>query len=350
MPWRLVKVIGSAVASLLIGIRITLDVIGYSTSPEDFESLGPKVRAMLDYIASQPGLLVYGLPLVLLFAIVWSILDQRANQRLTPRAQSQNGSVKDQRMLLKAQTNLVKAQTERDDVHKKATTSRRDIGVGDAIAYMAFGMWGHTFEEAASSHDIDVAWAQRQFHQAAADGDVAVWGRPSDARLYTPIGKEYWLENKIEWFSLLKSSPHTEPANPRDLSQQRYIDLMTSRSDAEWLFNTQSPEVLRSKSVARRLTSFFDEGVAERNKLLPIIEDFDAQRQEETLLAWNEKVVSKFDAAGVSEGDHSRFKTLNTFEPELQGVSGRNAEQERLEMIWNKKLQILRTIIDEIGQ
>jgi hypothetical protein len=91
-----VKVIGSAVASLLIGIRITLDLIGYSTSPEDFESLGPKVRAMLDYIASQPGLLVYGLPLVLLFAIVWSILDQRANQRLTPRAQSQNGSVKDQ--------------------------------------------------------------------------------------------------------------------------------------------------------------------------------------------------------------------------------------------------------------
>lgn len=75
----------------------------------------------------------------------------------------------------------------------------------------------------------------------------------------------------------------------------------------------------------------------------------DAEKAERELVAWDERVVSVLDGARVRERDRDRFKTLDTFDAHLLGVAGRPPEQERLELIWTKKLQILKSIIGEIG-
>lgn len=226
----------------------------------------------------------------------------------------------------------------------------RDVSVAEAIAYLCFGAWGRKFYDAAASPDVSGNWEYKQFHQAAADGDVPVWGRVSRADVYEPIANEFWLSNKIEWFALLKGNGETVPDNARDLKEKRYIQLMTSRRATELMFLKQPKEVLRAKSTARKLSNLMDEGTRERNKLLPPLQDFDRASYEAILVAWDQRVLAAADKTNVSEGTLSRFRTLDTFEPELAGDPRRGEQQKHLESIWNKKLQILRTMIDEVGE
>ena len=233
--------------------------------------------------------------------------------------------------------------------HSLAEQSVRDVGVGEAIAYIAYGTWGHSFLEAASTSDIDAVWALRQFHQAAADRQIIVWGKKGPGRIYEQIGEEgYWSKNEIEWFELLHGTPRTEAILANDYSQQRFIHLETSRTDVERFVRNQPERVLKAKASARRLSDLHEEGVGERNKLFPIIQNFDGEGSEAVLVSWNDRVLAALDNADVRERDCSRFRTLDTFHPELFGEGGRGDAQERLEMIWNKKLQILRTIIDGV--
>lgn len=225
----------------------------------------------------------------------------------------------------------------------------RDVSVGEAIAYLAFGSWGRTFTEAASSHDVSGEWEYKQFKQAAADGDIPVWGRSGKFRVFEPIPKEFWRKNHFDWFNLLRGDCGTEPIAKGNHTEVRYSETMTSKAATELYFGKQPLELLRAKSSARKLSKLLDEGVAERNKLLPVLSDFDAERSEKILVAWDEQVLSVITAAGIPEASRSRYKTLDTWYGHLNGDTGRSPEQERIEMIWNKKLQILRTIVDQIG-
>jgi hypothetical protein len=225
----------------------------------------------------------------------------------------------------------------------------RDVSIGEAIAYLAFGSWGRTFTEAASSHDVNGEWEYKQFQQAAADGDIPVWGRTGKSRVFEIIPKEFWRQNHFDWFNLLRGDSGTEPIAKRDYNEVRYSETMTSKAATELLFKKQPPELLRAKSSARQLAKLLDEGVTERNKLLSVLSDFDASHSEKILVAWDERVLSVFTAGGVAESSRSKFKTLDTWYGHLNGEAGRGPEQERIEMIWNKKLQILRAIIDEVS-
>jgi hypothetical protein len=227
---------------------------------------------------------------------------------------------------------------------------QRDVAVDEANAYLCFGTWGRSFFDAAASSEVDANWELKQFQQAAADGHVPVWGRQSRGRLYEPIQKEYWLKCRIDWFSLLRAQPQTEPYYSNDTTQPRYTDLMTSRTATERLLATQPAATTKVKLATRQLAKLFDDGVKTRNGLLPQLDNFDATECERTLIAWDEQVAANFDDAGVKEAERSRFNTLDVFERRLFGANGRSQEQERLEAIWNKKLQILRSIIDRIGE
>jgi hypothetical protein len=58
--------IGAILAGVVLVGRIVLDLIGYSTSPEDAAGVPAKMHAVLNWIASQPWLAVYGVPTVLI--------------------------------------------------------------------------------------------------------------------------------------------------------------------------------------------------------------------------------------------------------------------------------------------
>lgn len=63
---RIATCIGTGIAALWLGARAALDVIGYSTSPEDAEGVPAKAAAVLNWIATQPWLIAYGVPALLI--------------------------------------------------------------------------------------------------------------------------------------------------------------------------------------------------------------------------------------------------------------------------------------------
>jgi hypothetical protein len=236
-------------------------------------------------------------------------------------------------------------------VPTKPPTVIRDVSVHDAIAYICFGARGRRFFDAASAPEISADREFKQFQQAAADGDVPVWGRTSKAHVFAPIDKEFWRKNRIEWFGLLKGEPYTEPIE-RGGDPPRYIDLMTSRAETERLFRSQPPGVLQAKSIWRRLSILFNEGVAERNKVLhEVFPESEAGRLDGTLHDWDARVLSVLDEARVRETDRSDFETLNLFEPVLAGgAPDRQQWQLKLETIWNEKLRRLRLIRQKLEE
>jgi hypothetical protein len=225
----------------------------------------------------------------------------------------------------------------------------RNVGVAEAVSQLAYGAWGHSFYDAALSHEVDVEWASRQFHQAAADGQVSIWGKPGSRHLYEPIDSSFWFKNTIDWFSLLHGKPHTEPTNPREL-RDKYFHLMTNRAQVERLFRNQPPELIRAKSLARQLAVLGEEGNSLRNEILRIIEDYDHAKHLQKLSDWEKGVLSKLKEAGISEADCRRLEKGGTYCHDLHGDGGRPEEQAALENAWNKKLQILRHLINVIGE
>ena len=127
----------------------------------------------------------------------------------------------------------------------------RDVTAAEAIAYICFGAWGRRFIDAANSPEISAEWAYRQFHQAAADGDIPTWAKRG-GKPYEPIKREFWISNRIEWFELLKGWSVTRPIGRAIGINPRYVEVMTSRTATEGFFRNQLPEVLRAKSSARK--------------------------------------------------------------------------------------------------
>ena len=107
----------------------------------------------------------------------------------------------------------------------------RDVGAGEAVAYLCFGEWGKRFFDAAESTATSGAAEYDQFLQGAADGIIPMWGKKEMHRVYEPIPKEFWFKNRIDWFSLLRGDAHSE-SSTRSHSD-RYLSLMTSRAALE---------------------------------------------------------------------------------------------------------------------
>lgn len=67
--------VGVGIAGAWLLARSVLDLVGYSTSPEDAEGIPAKAIAVLNWIDSQPWLVAYGVPALLIgfgFLTLWS--------------------------------------------------------------------------------------------------------------------------------------------------------------------------------------------------------------------------------------------------------------------------------------
>jgi len=113
---------------------------------------------------------------------------------------------------------------------------RRDVTVGDAVAFVCLRIWGSHFWEAAGNSSTDAVAAVRDLQQAAADGLVPIWGLRRGSDVFEAIPHEYWLRHQIEWFGLLRDSATTEPRVSAADRGDTYLSLMTSRStiEANW--------------------------------------------------------------------------------------------------------------------
>jgi len=106
--------------------------------------------------------------------------------------------------------------------------------------------------------------------------------------------------------------------------------------------------------LASALDDLYAEGTKRRDLLIPPLEHFnhkvDYDKEDAKLEAWNQRALTVLDHPLIAVADRSRFRTLDSFEPETHPMAGKSPRQEKLEAVWNEKLRQLRAIIDEVGE
>ncbi|SFI32521.1 hypothetical protein [Bradyrhizobium sp. Gha] len=115
---------------------------------------------------------------------------------------------------------------------KAGPTVVRDVGLGEAVGYICFRRWGESFVAAASSSNVSGSREYDELLQAAADGEIPIWGKKAAHGVHEPIPGEFWFKHRMDWFSLLRGSPETE-SSVRSGSDETYLELMTSRAAIE---------------------------------------------------------------------------------------------------------------------
>jgi hypothetical protein len=109
----------------------------------------------------------------------------------------------------------------------------RDVGVGEAIAYIHFREWGRRFWDAAGSPHVNSSIELNSFLEAAVEGAITVWGQTTTGGHYVSIPTSFWRGSAINWASLLRDEPVTETTTPGVASQTNYTGLMTSRAQVQ---------------------------------------------------------------------------------------------------------------------
>jgi hypothetical protein len=108
----------------------------------------------------------------------------------------------------------------------------RDVGLSEATAFLCLRIWGKRFIDAAGTSGVDAASKYDEILQAAADGRLPIWGKRMKHGVFEPIPREYWFDNRFDWFSLLRNDANSE-SSKHTFSGDKYLSLMTSRSAIE---------------------------------------------------------------------------------------------------------------------
>jgi hypothetical protein len=108
----------------------------------------------------------------------------------------------------------------------------RDVGVGEAIAFMCLDKWGSRFSDAAGAPGVDTVSKYNTLLQAAADGVIPVWGKRQNYGVHEPIPKEFCFNNNFEWFSMLRGDANSQ-SKTSTFQGNRFLSLMTSRVAVE---------------------------------------------------------------------------------------------------------------------
>jgi hypothetical protein len=109
----------------------------------------------------------------------------------------------------------------------------------------------------------------------------------------------------------------------------------------------------RRELAAHLDREFFSKGVGERNRVQdgrPIIDAAEYQREMAKLVEWSNRVQSLLDGSEhITVKEQSNFRTLYNLEPDNR-IPRRGPFQTHLIQMWNRKLDVLRSIINRIGE
>lgn len=107
----------------------------------------------------------------------------------------------------------------------KARELKSDTSLSEALGYVAFGEWGKAYSDAILAGNVAHSEITAQFRQKAFDGDLTVWGKHSESRLFEPIPKDHWRDHSITLTDLV-SPALSGGAEP-------YRELMLNRREVE---------------------------------------------------------------------------------------------------------------------
>lgn len=113
---------------------------------------------------------------------------------------------------------------------KKRPSGPRDVPLPEGIVWVLKRQWDGSFAEAVNTEMGPLGNAASAVRQAAADGEIRVWGKPSRTSVHVEIRPEFWIDHQPDWMSLITGESSTEPTEHHAL-HERYFDLMVSRAD-----------------------------------------------------------------------------------------------------------------------
>jgi hypothetical protein len=111
----------------------------------------------------------------------------------------------------------------------------RNVCLGEAVSYVSFREWGHTFMEAMALNAalVKAGPAYDYFLQAMADGEIPVWGKKFQSEVHAPIENSFWFSNRLDFLSLGTKEPISECSDHTGTLANSYTHLMTSREAVE---------------------------------------------------------------------------------------------------------------------
>jgi len=112
----------------------------------------------------------------------------------------------------------------------------RNVLLGEAVSYVSFREWGHTFLEAIASQNaplVNANQAYDYFLQALADDEIPIWGKKFQGEVHAPIENSFWFNNRLDFLSLAKKESASESSDYVGTKATGYTDLMTSREAVE---------------------------------------------------------------------------------------------------------------------
>lgn len=127
----------------------------------------------------------------------------------------------------------------------RSAARNRDVGVREAIAYIAARTWGADLQAAAEAYEGDWGELASNFFQAARDEKVPVWGKTGRYAYFEPIPPEHWRDHDVDLMALMFDRTARSKARSHLSSPVAFDDLHTSRAAVEAIW----PKLKRRWSI-----------------------------------------------------------------------------------------------------
>lgn len=126
------------------------------------------------------------------------------------------------------------------------------------------------------------------------------------------------------------------------------IVLIIASAAALAVVQTACSQRRRRRMALEDLDALFVEGVNRCNFLIPAREDFAWANADHHLAAWEARVLRLLERHANFSEVHN-FRTLFEFNGRSTAAEGKSPQQNQMEAIWRRKLELLRGVIDRLG-
>jgi hypothetical protein len=116
-----------------------------------------------------------------------------------------------------------------DQIYPNSENKGPDAEIREALAYIRFGQWGRYYGEQTSDLHGSLAEPWADIHRKARDGEITVWGKPSQTHADKIIDAEFWDRNQPSYLSILRGQTSTEKTS--GAGNEIFYDLKVNKAE-----------------------------------------------------------------------------------------------------------------------
>lgn len=131
-----------------------------------------------------------------------------------------------------------------ENIANRPKPIRDKISLTKGLLYAVFTDWDHSVHDLSDEDQAAfLAGKMREFQQLAHEKDLTIWGREGRHGVHQRLDPSVWLEQKIEWGSMIEGKPGTAylfTSKPKQFDL--FHRLLVSRAEIEGLFSAEETE------------------------------------------------------------------------------------------------------------